>query len=1249
MSAPPPTEQVTSDATTPPPPRPPRPLNDVVADALADARLDVDPFFTNAFIQELRTSTSGPVGPADALVVLCKIDSHVRDLFATVPSDLGEGARQKASTDPLLVDGSLDAAITSIGSNRPDRPVFDAAGLAYALLSDPSPELYASAGLSGPRPTPETLESLLDAVDGVDSTTWPQLPSAQMLERVGRPVSGSGYGPLQDALFDAELLFALAPDGTGEIVAMRIPSRGWYHRARWSAPSPEPRYFAVPGYLADWRLSPSTRHALGMARRLADDARKTAVHMEHLLLALYDDKQGPTWRAFEEAGLSREDMIARLRDADLYGTDSPVPRQEPMEQLPQVSKHVGHTLRQGALAAASDPENKEERVKTRHLLDALLGHRSCEVPRLFPEVAQVRGVEGASDFPAATTPDATVSVGPANFAIDDPSIARPDLLNVQREAQAFAWIAASNQIRPPLSIAVFGEWGSGKTYFMNRMHQDVAGLSERAPDTPNTPNTPFCKDVVQIRFNAWHYMETNLWASLVEHIFASLDHWLRREEGAGQASVDALFDQMVTSRHLKLEAAEQLIARRRREREARNKLDGARNTLEEAVAKVSVEADTTSAAFWSTVKDEFLKSLSSNTDVTTQLARLQAELGIEGLATSAEQLETAIQDTKDQGKRGALILRSLTAAMGTGAGFIWILAVLAVIPLALVAIKSLLQSVLSWEWLADIGNLTAWLSTTMTGTALLLQRGVSRATRALNELQGFSEKLDAAIQAQTQKRTEKVRKQVAAATTQAEAAREEVIQAEARLAQAQAALAEAETSYAESTPRARLNHFIRAKVTDGEYAKHLGIIATIRRDFSRLATLMGDAANDDADKEERSMEDAAYEARLEALLSGIDDELLSASERASLALAEPGEDFRRFDRIILYIDDLDRCPPKKVVEVLQAIHLLLYFPLFVVVVAVDARWVSRSLQDVFKHLVLDDVTSGSASTGNGGPPGQAQVSRTLTEATVATSHDYLEKIFQIPYWVRPMADASSKKFVRGIARPDEESKGHKVGANGASTPIPDLSPVPDSSHDPDSSPVPAPPPKPVPASEPDPTGTSDPSRRSGTQKPQASPLLPVSLEVARKAMELSDYEVDLIEALGPYVGGTPRRGLRFVNVYRVVKSSLSSKELGVLVGKRGKSLNFRALLAQLAIVTGAPNVANDYFAALQELAATSESLAQLRKALSERFPNGGEQRTVRDVIQYLQDHDFERGKPSVDALVQQAKYARRYSFTAQPR
>jgi KAP family P-loop domain len=122
---------------------------------------------------------------------------------------------------------------------------------------------------------------------------------------------------------------------------------------------------------------------------------------------------------------------------------------------------------------------------------------------------------------------------------------------------------------------------------------------------------------------------------------------------------------------------------------------------------------------------------------------------------------------------------------------------------------------------------------------------------------------------------------------------------------------------------------------------------------------------------------------------------------------EKKPDLPSFERIILYIDDLDRCPPDKVVEVLQAIHLLLHFPLFVVAVAVDARWVSRSLTVRYKELIADNRTA---------EPGKPIVPATdKSECRPADAQDYLEKIFQIPYWVRRMDADASLTFVESLA------------------------------------------------------------------------------------------------------------------------------------------------------------------------------------------------------------------------------------------
>jgi hypothetical protein len=93
------------------------------------------------------------------------------------------------------------------------------------------------------------------------------------------------------------------------------------------------------------------------------------------------------------------------------------------------------------------------------------------------------------------------------------------------------------------------------------------------------------------------------------------------------------------------------------------------------------------------------------------------------------------------------------------------------------------------------------------------------------------------------------------------------------------------------------------------------------------------------------------------------------------------------ERIVLYIDDLDRCPPKRVVEALSAVYLLLALPLFVVVVAVDPRWLERSLRHHYAELLDPDPIDGP-----------------VTGELVATSLDYLDKIFQIPYALVPMGE-----------------------------------------------------------------------------------------------------------------------------------------------------------------------------------------------------------------------------------------------------
>lgn len=101
--------------------------------------------------------------------------------------------------------------------------------------------------------------------------------------------------------------------------------------------------------------------------------------------------------------------------------------------------------------------------------------------------------------------------------------------------------------------------------------------------------------------------------------------------------------------------------------------------------------------------------------------------------------------------------------------------------------------------------------------------------------------------------------------------------------------------------------------------------------------------------------------------------------------------------------------PDKVVEVLQAVHLLLSFPAFVVVVAVDARWVSQSLRIGYKDLFGQDDSADIDGDG-------------IPDSFRATPHDYLEKIFQIPFWLYPMNIEGRRNLLTQLMESNLESE-----------------------------------------------------------------------------------------------------------------------------------------------------------------------------------------------------------------------------------
>jgi hypothetical protein len=945
---------------------------------------------------------------------------------------------------------------------------------------------------------------------------------------------------------------------------------------------------------------------------------------------------------------------------------------------------------QAVLIAAGElqREARQQRIGTAALVFALLGH---EEGRFRDHLSALRLQR--KDLEQQLAPALRSLCEPqealAGFWTDNPNHSTEDYLDVGKEAQAFAYLAASRDIHPPLSIGVFGEWGSGKTFFMERMYELIESITTKGSDYQKT--NKFCEGIVQIRFNAWHYIEGNLWASLVEFIFTELDRWLRAELN-DRTKVDALFNQLATSKQLKLDAVRDLLASWRNLDEAKTKLASARLDYDAAVQN---RGDVSRVDVWQVVVKEAL----SNEGISGPLNDAATELGLPQLRNSAAELGRLARESRTQADRARLLGQSLLARLGSPVVAALAIAAIIATPLLVEGLRHILAEGFQWSWAknfnAGLLAVVSILGSLAAAGRLLLAGGI----RGLNQLDSVRTKLDELVA----KRTEAERKEVAAAEKEVASKQDAVVEAERLVSTATSQAAAAELEYANDSARGRLNKFIRDKVAEGSYAKHLGIIATIRKDFGQLAEIMH-GKSDPVIESEVEKARALHRAQLEQVLEENKDLLASpAGERLKEELSAPepkDRDLRFFNRIVLYIDDLDRCPADKVSEVLQAIHMLLFFPLFVVVVAVDARWITRSLEREFLHLLRDgEATSGEsrqvagaratargpkeirtepltevadpAGTGRDGGRGNPLAATGET----ATAHDYLEKIFQIPFWVRAMDRDSSQKFVAGLIGPKKSGRsGQQAGTSrqagarlqtgaaqepgsaeqagtaqqvgvdpqlGSDEPLPGQPSPTDQRSGVDQQPGGT---RAATSGQPQ-IGTGQ-QANTGGQQGTTGTLIQVD------TLGFTPSEVKTLVSFAEFVGGSPRRAKRFVNLCQLLKTSLRdmpSVSSDPLVDER-------ALIVALAVVTGAPHSASAFFRALapQSTAqpdgtttATYPDLSQVKERLP-RPDAGTRELNMQDVVvRLIRDNEKDQvsnGPDMTRALYQLANTVRRYSF-----
>jgi hypothetical protein len=697
-----------------------------------------------------------------------------------------------------------------------------------------------------------------------------------------------------------------------------------------------------------------------------------------------------------------------------------------------------HAILQAAAGLAERTQGVR-RLGARHLLGALLDPRTdtgairwlhdagADVEALRSEFFRVV-VETTEDD--KTTWRRALGIGAPRltsiqpgFHSDDPS--GEDFLDIHKEVNGLASLIAAWSVKPPLSIGLFGEWGSGKTFFMRKLRDRVAELSKSARDSGKRQReVAFYKNIVQIEFNAWHYIEGNLWASLVEHIFAHLQ--LSDDEPATEV------DRRRTELLRRIFESEDLKAKKTdRQRELREVREARRLDLRRLLGWLREDAKQEAPE----KIVEFLREKGVD-----QQAFEQARETLTGL----QSLPGTLRYLAFQLRREPVRLLWFAAAVGLGA--------------------------LAARW---AGEAIATALASAVAVLPLVQQGL----RYVAWLRERNEEIDSRLRQKDQQ--------------------EKVLERE--IAEIDEAIQRDREELAQLAPDALLRRFVEDRTRSDDYRKHLGIIAVVRRDFEKLAGL--------------------FESQRTAEETGIEN-----------------YDAKTVNRIVLYIDDLDRCPPRQVVEVLQAIHLLLAFPLFAVVVGVDARWVRKALRENYAWLADSSDHDG------------------------ASPHDYLEKIFQIPYWIRDARVYGCAGMIDGLTR---SSVAHRESA-----PARTSAAVSDGE--------PAPRPTAAAAAEAERATVLDepPTRPARAVVQTAEP--PPQVDLTPKGLELEEDEVNMMKVLDKLIGRSPRAVKRFVNCYRLVKAGMDEEELAAFLGRDRRKARYPAAMMALGLMTGAPDAAGRF-------------------------------------------------------------------------
>ncbi|MDR6763804.1 putative kinase [Flavobacterium sp. 2755] len=614
-----------------------------------------------------------------------------------------------------------------------------------------------------------------------------------------------------------------------------------------------------------------------------------------------------------------------------------------------------------------------------------------------------------------------------------------DHLNIKEDYEAFARVIAAKNFVPPLAIALLGKWGSGKSFFMHKLKEEIQYLSLK------NPQKAFCEGIAHVHFNAWSYMDSNLWASIVTRIFEGLQEYITSDTKAKnfKKEIEKKLTQNLNFSKEEIKSLEQqsqiirvqLFGLYRQKIVAKKELKLKINTIKQNTLKKVLK--NVNEKF--TVKSTIENSLNENPTFIKSTDELK-QIIPEKYWVSPNEL---YNQTKSKYTFFKVFFENDKWLKNTS----YLLAILAIIFFTPI-FSSLTSLLISWQDFSFSAKTVSFL--------LIFGNFWKRAIDTYNKLHPLIasfwnlktnyeiEKADAIF---------KFKQREKALKLEIKNSKENINIINQRLSDILEIKSRLEFKLNNALSTEALYTFIEKRANSDDYKKHLGIVSTIRKDFEILSDLLTD--------------------------HNIETEENKESEDFKKMFNKP------LQRIILYIDDLDRCPEDRVVEVLEAVNLLMAFPLFIVVVGVDPRWVKTALNHKYEKLF------------SGSDPNDDKIS----------ASNYLEKIFQVPFHIKDADDINIKNMIEKLAQIKTTDKIAKT------------------------------------------TETVDKNIKKpnvGNSKPLNNSFEIRNLDDSNGSLNLENEEIDSldilpeeilqIKSLTKIIGKNPRCIKRFINIYRIIKT-----------------------------------------------------------------------------------------------------------------